>query len=31
VKGPAGSDELGCVPERGREVWLRLTFKPTSL
>lgn len=28
VKGPAGSDELGCVAERGREVWLRLTLRP---
>lgn len=31
VKGPAGSDELGCVPERGREVWLRLTLRPAQL
>jgi iron complex outermembrane receptor protein len=26
-KGPAGDDELFCVPERGREVWFRLTYK----
>jgi len=31
TKGPAGSDELGCVPERGREVWLRLTLRPGQL
>ena len=31
VKGPAGSDELGCVAERGREVWLRLTLRPAQL
>lgn len=31
VKGPAGSDELYCVAERGREVWLRLTFRPMEL
>ena len=31
VKGPAGSDELGCVPERGREIWLRITFRPMKL
>ena len=27
TKGPAGSDELGCVAERGREIWLRLTLR----
>ena len=27
VKGPAGSDELGCVAERGREIWIRLTYR----
>ena len=27
VKGPAGSDELGCVAERGRELWVRLTWR----
>ncbi len=26
-KGPAGSDELGCVAERGREIWVRLTWR----
>ena len=31
VQGPAGSDELGCVAERGREVWLRFSFKPSVL
>ena len=31
AKGPAGSDELGCVPERGREIWLRATFRPVAL
>ena len=31
IKGPAGSDELGCVAERGREVWLRLTLRPGRL
>jgi outer membrane receptor protein involved in Fe transport len=28
AKGPAGSDELVCTIDRGREVWLRLTVKP---
>lgn len=27
VKGPAGDDELFCVPERGRELWFRVTYK----
>jgi iron complex outermembrane receptor protein len=27
-RGPAGLDEVGCFAERGREVWLRLTWKP---
>jgi len=27
TKGPAGSDELGCVGERGREMWMRLTLR----
>jgi len=31
VQGAAGSDELGCVAERGREVWLRVMFKPSAL
>lgn len=26
-KGPAGSDELGCIGERGRELWIRLTWR----
>lgn len=26
--GPAGVDELGCSTEAGRQVWLRLTFRP---
>jgi iron complex outermembrane recepter protein len=28
TKGPAGSDELHCIFDRGREVWLRLTLRP---
>jgi iron complex outermembrane receptor protein len=28
VQGPAGSDEASCVAERGRQVWLRLSFSP---
>jgi outer membrane receptor protein involved in Fe transport len=28
TKGPAGSDELHCIFDRGREVWLRITFRP---
>ena len=31
AKGAAGSDELGCVAERGREIWLRVTFRPLAL
>lgn len=31
AQGPAGGDELGCVAERGREVWLRLTLRPSQL
>jgi iron complex outermembrane recepter protein len=27
VKGPAGSDEAFCMPNAGREVWLRLTVR----
>lgn len=30
TKGPAGSDELGCVAERGREVWMRFTVRPLA-
>jgi hypothetical protein len=28
LRGPAGVDEIGCWMDRGREVWLRVTFKP---
>ncbi|PEQ13965.1 hypothetical protein B2G71_06625 [Novosphingobium sp. PC22D] len=28
TKGPAGSDEIWCSYDNGREVWLRLTFRP---
>lgn len=31
TQGPAGNDELGCVAERGREVWVRLTLRPAQL
>lgn len=27
TKGPAGSDELHCIFDRGWKVWLRLTFR----
>lgn len=27
TKGNAGDDEAACVPQRGREVWLRLTVR----
>ncbi len=26
--GPAGVDSIGCYMDRGREVWLKVTFKP---
>jgi hypothetical protein len=26
--GPAGIDEEGCFMDRGREIWMRVTFKP---
>jgi iron complex outermembrane receptor protein len=26
--GPAGRDEIGCIADRGRELWLRLTIRP---
>jgi iron complex outermembrane receptor protein len=29
--GPAGIDEVQCVGQRGREVWLRVTVRPTGL
>ncbi|CAN7297827.1 TonB-dependent receptor [Phenylobacterium sp. LjRoot225] len=28
IRGPAGTDELGCWMDRGREFWLRLTVRP---
>lgn len=28
--GPAGIDEVGCWMDRGREVWLQVTYKPFS-
>jgi len=28
VRGPGGVDELTCQPDRGREVWIRLTVRP---
>ena len=28
--GPAGKDEIGCIVDRGREVWVRITYKPLS-
>jgi iron complex outermembrane receptor protein len=28
LRGPAGHDEIGCITDRGREIWLRLTLKP---
>jgi iron complex outermembrane receptor protein len=28
--GPAGHDELACYSEPGRELWVRLTFKPKN-
>jgi iron complex outermembrane receptor protein len=27
-KGPAGSDEIWCSYDNGREIWLRLTLRP---
>ncbi len=30
-RGPAGVDELLCIPDRGRAVWLRLTLRPSVL
>jgi iron complex outermembrane receptor protein len=30
VKGVAGSDELTCIAERGREVWIRFTLRPVE-
>ena len=31
IKGPSGSDELICTFDRGRQVILRLTLRPTAL
>jgi iron complex outermembrane receptor protein len=31
TKGVAGSDELTCIAERGREIWVRFTFRPMEL
>jgi iron complex outermembrane receptor protein len=28
--GPAGIDETGCWMDRGRELWVRVTFKPLN-
>jgi iron complex outermembrane receptor protein len=28
VRGPAGVDEVGCRTDRGRELWLRVTYRP---
>ncbi len=30
-RGPSGVDELICLPDRGRAVWLRLTLRPSVL
>ena len=30
-RGPAGVDELLCLPDRGRAVWMRLTLRPSVL
>jgi iron complex outermembrane receptor protein len=30
ARGPAGIDEMGCFMDRGREVWVRVTFRPTN-
>jgi iron complex outermembrane receptor protein len=30
-KGPSGSDEVVCSSERGRELWIRLTLRPSRL
>ncbi|CAN7634578.1 TonB-dependent receptor [Phenylobacterium sp. LjRoot219] len=29
LPGPAGGDEANCVAERGREVWVRFTVRPS--
>lgn len=30
TRGPAGVDEVGCFADRGREVWVRLTYRPAN-
>jgi iron complex outermembrane receptor protein len=30
TRGPAGIDEVACAARRGREVWLRLTLRPSA-
>ena len=29
-RNAAGVDETACIPDRGREVFLRLTLRPTA-
>ena len=31
TRGPAGVDEVGCMADRGRSVWVRLTLRPLGL
>ncbi len=31
TRNAAGLDELACIPDRGREVFIRLTLRPTAL
>ncbi|CAN7229128.1 TonB-dependent receptor [Phenylobacterium sp. LjRoot219] len=30
TRGPAGVDEVGCFADRGRELWVRVTFRPAN-
>jgi iron complex outermembrane receptor protein len=30
TRGPGGIHEMGCFMDRGREVWVRVTFKPLN-
>jgi len=30
TRGPAGIDEVACFVDRGRELWVRLTYRPFS-
>ncbi len=30
TEGPGGIDEVGCFTPRGRELWVRLTFRPLA-